>query len=154
MKKGDLIRQFLSEEQLSGIAAQVGEAERGTSGEVRVVIREKPDLVAGLLRLSLRKLAIEEFYRLRMQRTQDRTGVILFFLLSRRQFYIYGDRGIDSRVGQGVWDGIAAEMSRKAKEGMAAAIGYGLSRVGEELRKHFPAGDDDRDELPNDVEIR
>lgn len=155
MAKGDLIRQYLSDDQLRRIDAGVGAQEKNTSGELRVVIREKRDWIAKLLRLSIRRLAVEEFHRLRMHKTRDRTGVILFILLEDRQFYIYGDLGIHRQIGQPAWDVIAGDISRIAiEENLFAAIQHGLVRAGELLARNFPIKPDDVNELPNEVVIR
>jgi uncharacterized membrane protein len=155
MAKGELIRQFLNEDQLAAIARKVGECEKTTSGEIRVVIREKRDWIARALRLSIRRLAVEEFYRLRMHRTRERTGVIVYFLLEARQFYIYGDKGIHRTLGQERWDAIVAEISSTAKEkDLCEGILCGLDRIGALLTEHFPIRPDDVNELPNEVELR
>ncbi len=155
MAKGDLIRQFLDEEQLARIGRKVGECEKSTSGEIRVVIRETKDWVAKLLRLSLRRLVVEEFYRLRMQKTRERTGVILYFLLEDRQFYIYGDKGIHAAVGQETWDRVAGEVAAAAREqNLCEGILLGLERIGAILAERFPIRPDDVNELPNEVELR
>jgi len=155
MAKGDLVKQFLTEEELKLISEKIGQIEKKTSGEVRVVIREHKDWIAKLVRLSIRRMAVEEFYRLKMHKTRDRTGVILYFLLEDRQFYIYGDRGIHDKLGQGMWDGLCNEMSKIAKEkSLYDAIIYGLEKIGAKLAEHFPVKPDDVNELPNDVAIR
>lgn len=155
MAKGDLIRQFLDEEQLARIGRKVGECEKATSGEIRVVIREKKDWVARLLRLSLRRLVVEEFYRLRMHKTRERTGVILYFLLEDRQFYIYGDKGIHAAVGQETWDRVAGEVAAAAREqNLCEGVLLGLGQIGAILAERFPIRPDDVDELPNEVELR
>jgi uncharacterized membrane protein len=155
MAKGDLIKQFLDEEQLARIGRAVGECEKATSGEVRVVIREKKDWVARLLRLSLRRLVVEEFHRLWMHKTRERTGVILYFLLEDRQFYIYGDKGIHAVVGQETWDRVVAEVAGAAKEqNLCEGILLGLERIGAILAGSFPIKPGDVNELPNEVELR
>lgn len=155
MAKGDLIKQFLDSEQLERIARAVGEGEKETSGEIRVVLREHRDWIARLLRLSIRRLAVEEFHRLGMHKTRERTGVILYFLLEDRSFYIYGDKGIHAAVGQPIWDGVVEEISRQAKESnLCDGILHGLNRIGALLQEKFPIRPDDVNELPNQVEIR
>lgn len=155
MAKGDLIRQYLSEEDLRLIGEFINQAETATSGEIRVVVREKRDWFTRLFRYPVRRLALEEFHRLQMHRTRDRTGVIFFFLLEDRHFYIYGDRGIHQCIGQETWDTLTAEVGAIARQqNLGTAIRHGLQRMGNLLAAHFPVKPDDVNELSNEVEIR
>jgi uncharacterized membrane protein len=155
MARGDLKRRYLSDEQLARIAAGVAACERGTAGEVRVIVRDRRDWLARLLRFSVRRLALEEFRRLRMHQTRDRTGVILLLLLEDRQFYIYGDKGIHDRVGQSAWDRLSEEMGGIAgREGLYAAVAHGLEQIGALLRQHFPRRPGDVNELSDEVALR
>lgn len=154
-KEDSAVRQFFTDDQLEAIATRIGEIETRTAGEIRVVMRHRRDWFARLLHLPIRILAIEEFRRLGMQKTRDRTGVIMFFLLADRRFYIYGDRGLHRKVGQETWDRLVGEMSEQAKTaGLFDAVIYGLGQIGELLNRHFPIKPDDVNELPNDVVIR
>ncbi|SRR5712692_2871658 len=145
-----LLKKYLSEEDIRNIAAKIAEVEGKTSGELRVSIRHRRQ--RSERRLSLHELALKEFTRLGMHKIKDRTGVLILLLISERKFHIIGDEGIHSRVEEGTWERIAAEMTLHFKDrnfgkGICAAV----DAVGRELKRHFPRRPDDRNELPNTI---
>lgn len=143
-------KKILSKDELRTLAGIVADAEKGTSGEIRVVLREKRQW--NEMNLSLRDLTLKEFYRLGMQKTRDKTGVIILLLLSEKKLYIAADEAIDRKVADGTWSQIADRMSVRFKEsrffeGLAEAV----RDVGTHLNLHFPRKSDDTNELPNEV---
>jgi uncharacterized membrane protein len=130
------------------IEAAIAQAERATTGEIRVSI-------AGLFWGGSRRLAERAFARLGMHRTAARNGVLLLVVPWRRQLVVLGDEGIDRKVPPGFWDGVvasAAEALRAGQftEGLCAAV----EAVGRALAQHFPANADrpNPDELSNLVD--
>jgi uncharacterized membrane protein len=130
------------------IRAAVAEAERTTSGEVRVS-------VARFFWGSVRKAAERAFARLGMTKTKDRNGILFFIVPARKKFVVLGDVGIHAKVGQEFWDGLARLMSghfRKGEftEGLVEAIG----EAGRKLAAHFPYdAASDVNELADDVDF-
>ena len=131
------------------VVAAIQAAERVTSGEIRVS-------VAAFFWGDVEKTAGKAFRRLGMEQTADRNGVLIFLVPSRKRFAILGDTGIHEKVGQAFWHDASACLSghfRKGAftEGLVATIGM----VGERLATHFPfAGDQDRNELPDEVDFQ
>jgi uncharacterized membrane protein len=128
------------------IKEAIREAEEKTSGEIRVS-------VSSLIWGDVRKAAEKAFVRMNMKATQQRNGVLIFIVPSRRQFVVLGDTGIHEKVGQDFWHSIAQTIAEKFRssdftEGLVSAI----SMAGEQLAKHFPhEGANDVNELPDDV---
>ena len=121
------------------------EAERQTSGEIRV------HLEAGSGGDPLER-AKELFYQLKMDNTRNNNGVLFYVAARDHKFAIYGDRGMNKVVPPGFWDDtrdLLAAHFRKGqfKEGLVAAI----LKAGEELKTHFPWKPGDTDELRNEV---
>lgn len=141
------LRAHLSEEDLDRIAAAIGEAERETSGELRVHV------VARLLPFEKpRRRAIREFFSLGVDRTKDGSGVLLFLAVKSGRFEIVADRAIDGKVGTDAWNGIAAEITGHIREnGIADGLEHGVRRIGAFLKSHFPIQPDDVNELPDEV---
>ena len=149
------IQRFLPPEALDGIARAVAAAEASTSGEVRVAVRFRRTLRETFRKEGVDKLALKEFRHLKLEQTRDRTGVLLFVLLSRRRFRILGDSGIHARIGQETWNRIAARISHQAAgEGLGVALAAGVAEIGQRLAEHFPRPHDDTNELPDEVSIR
>lgn len=148
----NLVKQFLPAPDLKAIADAIAEAEKHTSGEIRVAIRQKRSRKEKLL--SVEELARREFVHLGMSRTKERTGVLIFILLDARQFHILADEHINQKVEPKTWDKIAEAMSSSfARKEFRAGLETAVRSVAEHLSKHFPAKPGDKNELPNEVEI-
>ena len=146
------IKKYLSDDDLKTIAAKIAEVENTTNGQIRVSIRQRRHWREW--KLSLHQLAVREFHRLGVQRTQHRTGVLILLLMSERKFHIVADEGIHAKVQEGTWDRIAASMGEHFKKGnFCKGICEGIGQAGNILAAHFPKETGDRTELPNDVEI-
>ena len=128
------------------IVRAIEEAERSTSGQIRVSI--SPHFWG-----SVRKAAERAFTRLRMTHTRDRNGVLFFVVPSRREFAVIGDRGIHEKVGQEFWDRIIAAMSARTRSGdLTDGLIHGIEAAGHELAAHFPHRPDDGPGLPDAVD--
>lgn len=143
-------KSYLAKNDLKTLSAVIAEAEKKTSGQIRVVVRHSKHW--NEKRLSLHQLALKEFHRLGMQHTRNRTGVLLLFLFSERKFHIIADEGIHKKVDDGTWDRIAEVISAHFKDGRyVQGITDAVMAVGAELAKHFPPSAGDTNELPTDV---
>ena len=129
------------------VKAAIERAEQKTSGEICVS-------VASLFWGSVERAADKAFVRMEMMHTKERNGVLFFVVPSRRRFAVLGDQGIHDKVGQEFWDSIAAILSAKFREGdFTGGLVMGIEEVGNQLSKHFPFMEGDRDELPDDVDF-
>jgi uncharacterized membrane protein len=150
--KERLLYHFFSDDDFLRISKKITEAEKTTSGEIRVGVCEKKKFADR--KKDIRKLAEQEFYRLNMHITRDKTGILLFLLLSERQFYILADEGINSKVSQNTWDGVRDEILSKFREGQyTKGITAGVEKVGKILTEFFPIKADDTNELSNKIVI-
>jgi uncharacterized membrane protein len=148
----NLIKKMFTEEDLTAVSSAIGEAEKTTSGEIRVSIRQKRRWRER--KLGIEELARHEFESLGMMKTRDRTGILIFLLLEDRRFFILADEGIHTRVEDGTWAEIAEEMSSHfSQKKFKAGIIHGVQAVGSVLAKFFPRKSDDINELPNDVSV-
>lgn len=120
-------------------------AEKQTSGEIRVFIRQGPcnDPLAA---------AHRELEERGMKKTPLRNAVLIYIVPASRQFAIAADEGIHLRCGEAFWTSIAADMSELLKQGkFTEALLAGIQRAVTELAKHFPKHPNDRDDLPNSI---
>lgn len=146
------VKDLFTKDDLKKISDKIGEIEKRTSGEIRVSIREKRSLMER--KLTIFDMAVREFYRLGMDRTRDRTGVLVYILLSERKLQIIADEGINQKVENATWQKIAELMTTHFKEGRYLdGIMKGLDEIGEILAQHFPIKPDDTNELSNEVQI-
>jgi uncharacterized membrane protein len=141
-------KEFLAQLDQARITAAIGEAEKETSGEIRVHVQ--PKATGG----ELREVAERTFERLGMTKTALRNGVLLFIATEEQRFVILGDRGIDEKVPAGFWDDIATALTKRFAAGeYTDGIAEALLAAGAQLRTYFPRADDDVDELSNDIDI-
>ncbi len=126
----------------------IQEAERLTSGEIRVS-------VAPFFWGNLRAAAERAFSRLGMTATRDRNGILLFIVPSRRRFVVLGDEGIHAKVGPEFWSDVAKAMSERFRAGdFTGGLVHGIETVGRELATHFPYdAATDVNELPDDIDF-
>ena len=80
-----LIYNYLSDDELLRISNKIKDAEKTTAGEICVSIKEKKSLIQSS---SIYELAKKEFYKLNVNKTRDKTGILIFILLDKKQFYI------------------------------------------------------------------
>ena len=140
-------KSFFSDDEKKQIADAIHNAERRTSGEVRVFIESRCRYVDPLDR------AAEMFFNLRMNETKDRNAVLLYIAMKDRQLAVFGDEGIHKRVGTDYWN---KEVNLLINEFNTAHYGDGISQcvrdIGEALHQHFPFDNDtDKNELPDDI---
>ncbi len=127
------------------IVAEIGRAESGTSGEIRVFI--SPRQIDDPLHDAAR-----QFEKLVMTKTRHRNGVLLYFAPVSQKFAIIGDTGIHERCGQPFWTEVVEHMRPLLKAGdFTAAVIGAIRRAGEILARHFPASPGDGNELPDAI---
>ena len=141
-------KEFLAQLDQERIVTAIGNAERETSGEIRVHVQ--PRVGSG----DVRSIAERTFERIGMTKTAARNGVLLFIASEDRQFAILGDKGIDEKVPAGFWDEIAAKLTTRFKNGeFTDGIVEAVEAAGRHLGEFFPRAADDVDELSNDINI-
>ena len=136
---------FLSKTEEQEIVLAIVEAEKNTSGEIRVHIEEHTEK-------SPLERAQEVFFELKMDETQDRNGVLFYVCVSDKKFAIIGDKGINEAVESDFWDCTKDTVIANFKEGnFKKGLVEGILRAGERLKKYFPYQSDDTNELSNEI---
>jgi uncharacterized membrane protein len=134
-----------NDEEQQRIRVAVEEAERHTSGQLRVCI-EKTCSEKVLDR------AAKYFHQLDMHKTKLRNGVLIYVATVDRKFAIIGDAGINKVVPDNFWDDTKDDMLKHFKVGdIVEGIVTGLEIAGEHLQKYFPHQKDDSNELSDDI---
>lgn len=137
---------FFSKLDNDRIVAAIADAERKSSGEIRVhVTGRSPE--------DLEERARRRFELLGMTNTADRNGVLLYIAPAVRRFQILGDAAIHEKAGPDFWKEVAAAIEERFRRGeFTDGIVRGVEKVGEILARHFPRSREDRDELPDAVD--
>jgi uncharacterized membrane protein len=83
-----------------------------------------------------------------MHRTRERNAVLIFIAPASRTFAIYGDKGINEKCGQHLWDDVAAAMRGDFQHGVFTdGVIKAVERVAAALATHFPYRPGDTNEL-------
>lgn len=147
---GELIYHFFTDDDFLRISNKIKEMEKITAGEIRVAVKEEKSFKNR--KKEIRELAEEEFYKLGMHQTRDKTGILLYLLLGGREFYILADEGINAKVTQDTWNEVRNGIQNEFRSGhFAEGLILGIERVGKILAQHFPIKEDDTNELSNRV---
>lgn len=150
--KNNLIYEYFSDDDFLLISDKISEMEKMTSGEIRISMPSHE--LKGNVKPDIRKLAEEEFYRLNMQATRDKTGILIYLNLRLKQFYILADSGINDKVDQEMWDNTRNELQNDFQHGnFVSGVINCIDRVGKVLSEHFPIKHDDTNEISNQVVI-
>ena len=136
---------FFSKEQQAQILASVREAEKETSGEIRVHIESS-------LKTDVLDRAAWLFKKLGMDKTSERNGVLFYLAVNDRKFAIIGDAGINAKVSTGFWDCISELLRKNFTEGkFTEGLSEGIILAGRQLEQHFPFKKEDINELSDDI---
>jgi uncharacterized membrane protein len=136
---------FFSKAEKQAIIQAIREAEKKTSGEIRVHLERKA-------RDNFYEHAKEIFNKIGMTKTKERNGVLLFIGLASRRFAVLGDQGINEKVPEDFWKDIAAQMQSDFQEDhFAKGITRAITAAGEQLREYFPYERDDINELSDEI---
>lgn len=138
---------FLTPEESASIVQAIKESERMTSGELRVFVESHCRFVDPVDR------AAEVFFNLKMDKTEDRNGVLVYIAVKDHQLAIFGDEGIHKKVGPEFWIEEVRRMTASfSKSSYAEGLRQCVIDIGEALHKHFPFNNDtDKNELPDDI---
>lgn len=138
---------YFSDEENRRVVAAIQEAERRTSGEVRVFVEKRCRFIDPLMR------AQEIFFSLKMTETAQRNAVLVYIAMKDRQLAIYGDEGIHIKVGDAFWNNEVQKMLEQFNgENYTEGLVQIISDIGEALVTHFPYdGSTDKNELPDEI---
>jgi uncharacterized membrane protein len=136
---------FFTKEQKEAIKQAVQQAEKETSGEIRVHVENtcEGDVL---------DRAATVFDKLGMAQTELRNGVLFYVALKSHKFAILGDLGINAKVPQNFWESTKEIIIEHFKKGLfAEGLIEGITMAGKELKQWFPYQTDDVNELPDDI---
>lgn len=139
------VEKFLSDEEEQAIIQSILEAEKNTSGEIRVHIESHTPL-------DHFERAKEIFHVLKMDNTKDENGVLIYVAVNDKKFVIFGDKGIDKVVPKNFWNTTRDAIQSQFKNGnYKQGLINGVLSAGNELEAHFPWKHDDTNELSNEI---
>jgi len=138
-------KEHFGKEDQQRVIKAIEEAELKTSGEIRVHVesRCKEDILDH---------AAFIFEELKMNKTEERNGILFYIALKDHKFAVIGDAGINAKVGDHFWQEIRDEMIPFFKEGdLSGGLIKGIEEAGKQLQTHFPYQSNDKNELSNEI---
>jgi len=139
------VKTFLSKEQQTAIVQAIADAEKATSGEIRVHLESS-------CKGNVLDNAAYVFKKLKMHKTALRNGVLFYLAVNDRKFAILGDAGINAKVPENFWDQIREAMASDFAQGnFAEGLTQGIKMAGDKLKIYFPVMPDDINELSNEI---
>jgi putative membrane protein len=94
--------------------------------------------------------AMRQFSAQGLDKTEHRTGVLIFASVGERYAEIVADAGINGKVTPGVWDDAVNALVTEIKAGRPAdGFVAAIEQCGKVLAQHFPPGALKRDETPD-----
>ena len=140
-------KQF-TETQKAAMVAAIQEAEKNTSGEIRIHF----DRHCGF---SAFESATRTFARLGMSQTTLKNGVLIYVALEDKKLAIIGDSGINEKVPADFWDGIKDRMVERFRTGESCeGVCEAVLETGVQLKHYFPYQEDNINELPDDISFQ
>ncbi len=118
---------------VSPILTAIREAERGSTGEIRVHLTQR------WFERDAYSRARQLFNLYQMSRTQFRNAILIYVNLRKKKFAIIGDFAIHDAVGQIYWKNLAKELQENLRSTQSEkAISLAVLALGNALREHFP----------------
>lgn len=139
---------LLSSAEQEEVVACIREAEKNTTGELRVYLESKCSYVDAMDR------AWELFASMGMMETERRNAVLVYMALEDKQFAIVGDKEIYEKAGgPAFWERAAGELKNYLRAGQ---INQGLcvcvNELASAMAQHFPYDPAiTRNELPDEI---
>ena len=144
------VRRALPVASMDALEKAIGMAERGSSGQIRLVVEANWPLVH-VKHISPRARALEWFSQLRVWDTEHNNGVLVYLLFAERDVEIVADRGFNARVSAGQWESICRRMEARFVKGeFEAGLNEGFNLIGDLLREYFAAdmGENEQPDRP------
>jgi len=138
-------RKILNNEEDRRVVEAIQQAERNTSGQIKVHIEN-------FCHINVERRSLMVFKHLKMNKTKQRNGVLIYLAVKDHKFAILGDEGINKVVGDDFWNDVKDLMMSHFKEGrFAEGLEQGIQRCGEKLKAYFPHQNDNTNEIADEI---
>lgn len=98
--------------------------------------------------------AMRYFTESAVYETAEHSGILIYVSYLERQVRIIADSGISKKISQDLWNLIADELAENLKKGNATeGFTNAINRCGELLAEHFPAKEENPNELQDGLVI-
>src|SRR5579862_5624842 len=102
-------KEFLSKIEHDRVVAAIADAEKRTSGEIRVWISHRK--IANALESGMRR-----FHKLGMHKAAERNGALVYIAPRSRVFAVIGDKAVHEKCGDAFWAEVTAQLTADLKK--------------------------------------
>ncbi len=153
MSLREIVKQYVSEDDLKKIKDKIAEVEKQTRGEIRVSLKDHKGYLEQ--EMTCWDIALKEFYELGMDRTDEKTGVLIIVIFREHEFSIVADEGVNSKIFRERWDELTDGIKNRFSKGnYCEGLIFAIEEMGKVMAREFPVRKNDRDELSNEIIIR
>ncbi|NQY29122.1 MAG: TPM domain-containing protein [Flavobacteriaceae bacterium] len=139
------VENFLNKEEEQEIIHAIQQAEKMTSGEIRVHLEPS-------INKDVHERALEVFHMLEMSKTNLHNGVLFYVAVESKAFVIYGDKGINKLVSGTFWESTKEIVITHFKKGdFKTGLVKGILETGIQLQQYFPCSTNDSNELSDEI---
>jgi len=115
------------------ITAEIVEAEKRTTGEIRVYVSHRKVH-------DPRHAAVHHFAKMGLDKTKDRNAVLIFIAPESQNFAVIGDEAVHAKCGETFWEDVVRAMREYFQQGkFTEGLVHGIREAGKLLAEHFPA---------------
>lgn len=126
----------------------IKQAEKNTSGEIRIHFENH-------CKKEVLDRASEVFAELKMHKTEQRNGVLVYVALEDKKLAILGDAGLNIKVPENFWDEVKNNTIEKFKQGqICEGVCQAVLQAGQQLKQYFPYQKDDVNELSDEISFK
>lgn len=145
MKRGMNPKRFFKPDEQEAIEAAIKSAEQMTSAEIKLIVLRH-------CWQDIKVKAVELFRKYRLYDTQERNAVLILLVTTNREFLIYGDEGINSKVGQTFWNDVIEQMQHHFRSNLfGIGLQKGIEQIGDKLNAFYPCQSGDTNEIGNEI---
>jgi uncharacterized membrane protein len=99
--------------------------------------------------------SLELFHEYHLEKTENRTGILIAIFLEERRVKILADIGINQLVPPKTWDLVVSDMITEIKNNhISSAMVLGINRCGEILSQKIPTHRSNRNELNDNLRTK
>lgn len=115
------------------ITAEIVEAEKHTTGEIRVYVSHRKVH-------DPRHAAVHQFAKMDLDKTRHRNAVLIFIAPESQNFAVIGDEAVHTRCGETFWEDVVRAMREHFRQGnFTEGVVHGIKEAGKLLAEHFPS---------------
>ena len=141
-----LISDYFSKEEKKAIVDAIRDAEKNTSGEIRVYFERSTKS------MNLMDRAYRAFRKLRMDRTEQQNGVLFYVAFGEHKCAILGDKGIHEKVGDRFWvEELEILKEHFQQDEFVLGLQKAIRLAGSRLSDFFPYHREDVNELEDEI---